>query len=270
MNGHRLRSMALVTLWIIAMVATSGCAPARVLTRDEIREKFGTLGVVADRAEAIQGGFRRPMTSRREAMEAASSSFGHKFAREVVGDPRAILVLPLLPIVGIVGVVTSAIYGAAAAESPDAVEAGAAALHRTVAALDVSQRLSDSLIAQLAKRGSYYDVVAYDPAMGDPPGTIRTLIRLSVTSIQLAGGGVNPRLTLRVEATVSTFERDTDNTWRLRYPPGVVRGLSSSSEGPKFLGWVANDALVFKRKVAGELDDLAEKIADMLLEKPPR
>ena len=66
---------------------------------------------------------------------------------------------------------------------------------------------------------------------------------------------------------MSTFERGPNNTWRLRYPPGVVRGLSSSSQGPKFLGWAENDALVFRRKVAGELDDLAKKIADMLLER---
>ena len=255
---------------LMATVATNACAPARMPLREDIRERFGTIAVVADRPEALQGGFRRPMTSRQEAAEAASKAFLRDLAREavpVVPDPRVVLELALLPVVGAVGVVSSAIYGAAAAESPDAVQAGVAALRRAVADFDVSRQLRDSLIDQFAKRASYTDVIAHDPAMGDPPDTIGTLIRVSVTSIRLSGVGVNPRLTLRVEATVSTFERGGDSTWRLRYPPGVVRSLASTSDGPKFLDWAANDALVFKRKVTGEVDDLAEKIVDLLLER---
>ena len=91
-----------------------------------------------------------------------------------------------------VGAASAAIYGAAAAEPPAVVEAAAATLHHAFAELDVSERLRDSLIAQFARRNSYYDVVAHDPATGDPPDAVTTLVRLSVTSVQLAGAGINP------------------------------------------------------------------------------
>lgn len=269
-HAHRSRPMVLAALCMTAVVSTSACAPARVLTPDKMREKFGTIGVVADRAEAIPSSFKQPVTSRREAIEASSNRFFQHMGDEARRNPvYTILLLPILPIALIIGGITSAIHGAVAAESPDTIEAGAAALHRAVKALDMSGELRDRVITQLAKRGLYHDAVAHDPSLGDPPDTIRTLIRASVTSVQLTGYGINPGLTLSIEATMSTFERGVENPWQTLDPLGV-RHLSSSSDGPKFLRWAANDALVFKRRVAGELDDLAEKIVDELLKEPQR
>ncbi len=261
-------------LCLAAVVITSACATARVPTGDHVRVKYGRIAVAADRPEAVQGGFTQPMTSQREAMKAASSTFGRNygegFGRALVYDPRVILLLPLMPVVGLVGVTTSAIYGAVAAESPEAVAAGATALRRALDELDASGRLRDGVIAQLARRHGYHDAVAHDPATGDPPEKVTTLIRVSVMAVELAGAGVNPSLALRIAGSVSVFERGADSTWRLRYPPGVVRGLSSSSEGPKFLRWAEDDAHVFRQKVADELHDLAAKITTRLMEESRR
>jgi len=127
-------------LCLAAVAITSACAMARVPTGDHVRVKYGRIAVAADRPEAVQGGFTQPMTSQREAMKDASSTFGRnygeRFGRALISDPRVILLLPLMPVVGLVGVTTSVIYGAVAAESPEAVAAGATALRRALDELE--------------------------------------------------------------------------------------------------------------------------------------
>jgi hypothetical protein len=180
-------------------------------------------------------------------------------------DPRLIIALPLLPFV----VTGAAIAGALAAESPEIVQTGTVALSQAVKDLDFDTILLDRLRDQLAKRGSY-DVVFREPTAGERMGT---LLRISVTSVRLReggtagrGGSVNPRLYLQIVARMDLLERDERGASRLR----DSRELSSVSGRTRvFRDWAADNARAFKERVREELDELAEKIADTLLQGRP-
>jgi hypothetical protein len=150
------------------------------------------------------------------------------------------------------------------------VATGAVALTRAVNELDFDTILRDCLREQFAKRGGY-DVVFREPASEEPIGT---LLRISMTSVRLVegapagrGGSVNPRLYLQLVATMDVLERDERGASRLR----DTRKLSSvSGRARVFRDWAADDARVFRERVREELNELAEKIADTLLQESHR
>jgi hypothetical protein len=258
--------LILAPLCLALIVATSACAPARGrLAPHELRQTFGTIAVTTGGAD-VHHGFQQPVTSSQKGAAAAADAVGAEFLAGALVDPRVIIALPLLPFV----VTGAAIAGALAAESPEIVATGAVALTRAVNELDFDTILRDCLREQFAKRGGY-DVVFREPASEEPIGT---LLRISMTSVRLVegapagrGGSVNPRLYLQLVATMDVLERDERGASRLR----DTRKLSSvSGRARVFRDWAADDARVFRERVREELNELAEKIADTLLQESHR
>lgn len=263
-TGMRPRRSPLIcaTLSLTALVATGACAPARGgLTPRELRQTFGVIAVTTG-GVGVQHRFQRPITSSEEGAAVAAKAAAGESGRFMVGaliDPTRLIVLPLLPFF----IAGHAIAGAAAAESPVVAETSAIALNWAVKELDFDTTLRDRLRDQLARRGNY-DVVFREPEAGE---AIRTLLRISVTSVRLAeagqrAGSVNPSLYLQIVARMDVLERDEHGASRLR----ASQHVSSVSGRRRVLrDWAAADARVFKERVREELDEIAGKIADTLL-----
>jgi hypothetical protein len=259
------RPAILAALCVTVLVATGACAPARIVGPGELRQTFGTIAVTTGGAP-VQERFQQPITSSGEGAAVAARGAAREFFGALV-DPRLIVAAPLLPFF----VTGAAIAGALAAESPEIVTTGAVALSSAVKELDFDTILRDRLRDHLARRGSY-DVVFREPAVGEPIGTV---LRIGVRSVHLGealiasrGRSVNPRLHLHVVATMDVLERDGHGAaLRLRVSQAVS---STSGRARVFRDWGADDARVFKERVREELDELAGKIADTLLQASDR
>jgi hypothetical protein len=177
--------------------------------------------------------------------------------------------LALAPPAALIG----GVYGAIAAESPEAVEKAAIQLQQTwerqnphvdvqAALIKIAQEKTNQTLVPLKCLKTQEPSVPDDCVALERDG-IDTVLNLNMTSLALAGeSGVNPPIHLSLVLHVKVI-RTADN---------VVlddQFFDYSGGGHTFLEWAANDAQLLKEEFSQAYQGLAEQIIAYLFLTPP-
>ena len=168
---------------------------------------------------------------------------------------------------GTVGALGGTVYGAIAAEPASRIGAAETGLERAFADLNVQQIIRDHVLRKARERSSLSFVALEDHESTEPSDYraramhgVDTVLEVEVSSIRLAGTGINPPVRLLMTASARL----------IRTADGVElyaeRFEYRSRDEHKFTEWAAGDGGVLREEVDRGAEALATDIVQLLFQ----
>jgi len=262
------RKTIVTALVLLLLIGQWGCAttqgPQPPRLSEEVRANLGTIGVVSGRFSQ-EAHLEAPTSGKWSGAGkgAAAGFFGSIQGAAQGGGYGGAVVLLLSPVFAMGG----AIYGAIAAESAEKVEAAEATFKRALADLKIQETFRNRVLQVARDQTRHVLVLLLEHGPTAPGGAVEypfvtsqgvdTVLEIGVEKLGLPGGGINPPLSLIMNAH-ARLVRATDGmelyarTWIYR------------SGTRKFVEWAADNAQPLHEELERAYQSLAEQVVDEL------
>ena len=262
------RNWVFIWLSLVFLIGQWGCAtapkPPPPLLSEQVRANLGTIGVATARFSP-EAHLEAPTSGKWSGAGkgAAAGFFGSIQGAAQGGGYGGAVVLLLSPVFAMGG----AIYGAIAAESAEKVEAAEATFKKALADLKIQETFRDRVLQVARDQTRHVLVLVPEHGPTAPGGAVEysfvasqgvdTVLEIGVEKLGLPGGGINPPLSLIMNAH-ARLVRATDGM-ELHARTWIYR-----SGTRKFVEWAADNAQPLHEELERAYQSLAEQVVDEL------